>query len=99
MSHLCVFFNTRVENSGTLASIGDTCFAPIRYWCNGKTICLIEYLNIKAIYIHHVASFHSEGEKNCCAGWPTLKSSPTGMIKTILSIVCIVPGFFVGLVL
>lgn len=96
MSSLCVFLNTRIEGSGTLASIGDKGLAPFRYLFNGKTIRIQPRASEQEIEIHHVASFHKMGEWNCSRTNRSLKSSSTGMIKTALSVVFLIPGFILG---
>jgi hypothetical protein len=96
MSNLCIFLNARVENSGALAWIGDKGLAPFRYFFNGKTIRVQQRTTDQEIEIHHVASFHKRGNWNSSSTNWNLKSSSTGMIKTALSIVFLIPGFILG---
>jgi hypothetical protein len=96
MSNLCVFFNTKVEDSGIFAGIGDLGLAPFRYLFNGKTI-RVELHDDKQIEIHHVASFHKLGSDNGSYTTRGLRSSSTGMIKTICAVVLLIPGFFLAL--
>lgn len=96
MNDLCIFLNTRVENSGALAWIGDKSLAPFRYLFHGKTIRVQPRTLDKEIEIHHVASFDKRGEGNYSSTNWNLKSSSTGMIKTALSIVFLIPGFILG---
>jgi|HubBroStandDraft_4_1064222.scaffolds.fasta_scaffold165180_1 hypothetical protein len=101
MKDLAVFLNTRVEDSGALAWIGDKGLAPVRYLCNGKTI-LVEFRGSddsdNKIEIHHVTSFHKQGAQNRAKTYHDLQSSSTGMIKTVLSVVFLIPGLMVGAV-
>ena len=55
MGDLCIFLNSRVENSGALAWIGDKGLAPFRYLFNGKTIRVQPRESDQEIEIHHVA--------------------------------------------
>lgn len=96
MSDLCLFLNSRVENSGALAWIGDKGLAPFRYLFNGKTIRVQPRESDKQINIHHVASFHKEGNRNSSKTNYDLKSSSTGMIKAALSVVFLIPGLILG---
>jgi hypothetical protein len=96
MSHLSIFFNTRVENSGTLAWIGDKGLAPFRYLCNGKTIQIECSQSNQKGTIHHVRSFHREGSDHYSRTNFALESSSTGLIKTALSIVLLAPGLLLG---
>jgi hypothetical protein len=98
MSDVCIFLNTRVENSGTLAWIGDKGLAPYRYLFNGKTMQVQPRDSDKVIEIHHVEAFHEDGDWNYSKSNGLLRSESTGMIKTILSIVLLVPGIIVGIV-
>jgi hypothetical protein len=91
MSNLCVFLNTKVEDSGILAGIGDLGLTPFRYLFNGKTIRV--QAQGQQIEIHHVASFHKSGSKNVSHSTWQLKSSPTGMIKAVCAVVLLIPGF------
>jgi hypothetical protein len=90
MNNVSIFFNTRVENSGTLAWIGDTGLAPFRYLFNGKTIRIQTGDLDQEVEIHSVASFHKRYIYSRTT-WD-LHSSRTGMIKTALSVVLLVPG-------
>src|SRR5215207_2779167 len=96
MNDLCIVLNTRVENSGALAWIGDKGLAPFRYLFNGKTIRVQPRASDQEIEIHHVASFHKRGDLNYSNSNWHLRSSSTGMIKTALSIVFLIPGFILG---
>lgn len=96
MNSLCVFLNTRVESSGALAWIGDKGLAPFRYLFNGKTIRIRPHNNDEEIEIHHVASFHRRGKENHSRTNWRLTSSSTGMIKTALSVVFLIPGVILG---
>jgi hypothetical protein len=96
MSDLCIFLNTRVENSGALAWIGNKGLVPFRYLFNGKTIRVQSRESDQEIEIHHVASFHKQGTQNYSETNGDLQSSSTGMIKTALSIVFLIPGVILG---
>ncbi len=96
MNGLSVFLNSRVENSGVLAWIGDKGLAPFRYLFNGATICVQPRDSDKEIEIHHVASFHRFGINHASNTGNFLRSSSTGMIQTALSIVFLIPGFIIG---
>lgn len=96
MSDLCIFLNSRVENSGALAWIGDKGLAPFRYLFNGKTIRVQPRESDQEIEIHHVASFHKEGNWNSSKTNYGLISSSTGMIKAALSVVFLIPGLILG---
>lgn len=98
MSDVCIFLNTRVENSGALAWIGNKGLAPFRYLFNGKTMLVQPRDSDKAIEIHHVNSFHIDGDLNTSNTTIFINSESTGMIKTILSIVLFIPGFIVGVI-
>ena len=96
MGDLCIFLNSRVENSGALAWIGDKGLAPFRYLFNGKTIRVQPRESDQEIEIHHVASFHKRGDWNSSSTDWTLQSSSTGMIKAVLSVVFLMPGLILG---
>lgn len=96
MGNLCIFLNSRVENSGALAWIGDKGLAPFRYLFNGKTIRVQPRESDQEIEIHHVASFHKRGDWNSSRTNYSLKSSSTGMIKAALSVVLLIPGLILG---
>ena len=57
MNDLSIFLNTRVENSGMLAQIGDAGLAPFRYLFNGTTVRIQKRETDQAIEVHHVQSF------------------------------------------
>lgn len=95
MSDLCIFLNSRVENSGALAWIGDKGLAPFRYLFNGKTIRVQPRESDQEIEIHHVASFH-KSSWNSSSTDRNLKSSSTSMIKAALSVVLLIPGLILG---
>ena|SRR3569832_821813 len=95
MRDSCIFLNCRVENSGTLAWIGDKGLAPFRYLFNGKTI-RIQHEPNEEIKIHHVASFHKIGKMNSSRTNSDLTSSSTSMIKAALSVVFLIPGLILG---
>src|SRR5580658_7637403 len=97
MYDICVFLNTRVENSGVLAWIGDKGLSPFRYLFNGRTIRIIrgEWGN-PDIEVHRVASFHKRGWQNSSRTNEYLTSSFTNLTKTILSIVFLIPGMILG---
>lgn len=87
MNNLSIFFNTRVENSGAIAWIGDKGLIPFRYLFNGKTISIqIQDSDQKTIEIYHMPSFQKRSEGLSLAG----------MIKTALSIVLLIPGLLAG---
>lgn len=94
--NVCIFFNTRIENSGALTWIGDKGLAPFRYLFNGRTIRIETRDSDQEIEIHHVASFHKSGDWNTSESNYGLKSSSTNMIKTVLSIVFLVPGLLLS---
>lgn len=96
MTSLCIFLNTHIENSGTLAWLSGKGLAPFRYLFNGKTIRVQQSDSNKIIGIHHVASFHTEGSWNHSATAWSLKSSSKGMSKTALAIVFLIPGLILG---
>jgi hypothetical protein len=96
MNDLCIFLNSRVENSGALAWIGDKGLAPFRYLFNGKTIRIQPRKSDQEIEIHHVTSFHKKDYWNSSRTNGSLKSSSTGMIKAALSIVLLIPGLVLG---
>lgn len=96
MSHLCIFLNTSIENSGTLAWIGDKGLAPFRYLFNGRTIRVQPCQSDQKTEIYSVSSFHKRGLKHRCRANKDLKSSSTGMIKTALAVVFLIPGFILG---
>lgn len=98
MIDVSIFLNTRVENSGALAWIGDKGLAPYRYLFNGKTMQVQPRDSDKVIEVHHVEAFHVDGDWNYSKTNPFLRSESTGMIKTILSIVLLIPGIIVGIV-
>ncbi len=97
MSNLAVFFNTKVEGSGIFAGIGDLGLAPFRYLFNGKTIRVELRDTDQTIEIHHVASFHKLGSNNSSQTARELRSSPTGMIKTVSAVVALIPGLVLAL--
>src|SRR3569832_129695 len=96
MHDICNYLNSREENSGTLAWIGDKGLAPIRYLFNGKTISFLQRKLDKNIEIHHVASFHKAGGWNSSRTNSGLSSSSTSMIKAALSVVFLIPGLILG---
>lgn len=95
MSNLCVFFNTKVEDSGILAGTGDLGLAPFRYLFNGKTI-RIHTREDQQIEIHHVASFHKLGRANVSCIVPNLESSRTSFFRTVGAIALLIPGLFLA---
>lgn len=112
MNPICLFLNTKIENTGDLAYLGNLGLAPVRYLLGGKTV-RTSYDG--ALHICHVASFHEKGELNTCKEWsprpknpmakepwgrPEMRpftSSSTSLTKTILSILFLVPGLFLSL--
>jgi hypothetical protein len=94
LKDVCVFFNTRIENAGTLSQIGDLGLAPLRYLCGGKTVQL--FIEGREVTIHSVASFHKEGKGHVSISEYTLRSSPTHMLKALGSVLLIVPGLFLA---
>lgn len=96
MSHLCVFLNTKIENSGILAWTGNTSLASFRYLFNGRTVQIFQNDPQKDPEIHHVDSFHKRGRSNMSKTNMWLESKSTGLVKTILAIIFIVPGLIIG---
>jgi hypothetical protein len=94
-SFIC-FFNSRAENTGALAWIGDKGLAPFRYLCNGKTVHIQWNKSTQETTIHHVASFHCKGSRHHSRTNFNLNSSSTGLIKTAFSIVLLAPGLLLG---
>ncbi len=90
MSDVSIFLNTKVENSGTLAWIGDTGLAPFRYLFNGKTIRIQHRESDQEIEINHVPSFQKQGHLNFSRG--NLRASITNMLKTAVAVVLLAPG-------
>jgi hypothetical protein len=95
MINLCTFLNTRIENSGSLAWLGDKALTPVRYLFDGRTFRID--LKDQTIAIHRVASFAKVGDLNSSRTNSELKSSSTGLVRTALAIVLIVPGFIIGI--
>ncbi len=93
MGDLCLFLNTRIENSGVLADVGDFCLAPVRYWCYGNTVRIDRNYGDR---VDHVASFHHD--RGSSRTNPFLESSETGMFKAIVAIALLVPGLFLGVI-
>jgi len=93
MNHIGVFFNTEIEDSGTLAAIGDWGLTPVRYLFNGNKV-LIEKDN-STIEVHHVESYYYKN--NYSRSNRGLKSSNTDMLKCVGMIVCLIPGFFLSI--
>src|SRR3569832_1294265 len=96
MRDSCIFLNCRVENSGTLAWIGDKGLAPFRYLFNGKTILVESSESDKKIKIHQVTTIHKRGDRNASSTSWNIRSSSTGMIKAALSVVFLIPGLILG---
>lgn len=96
MIDLCIFLNSRVENSGNLAWIADKGLAPFRYLFNGKTICIQQFESDQEVSIHHVASFHKNGSSHHSRTSFSLESSSTSMIKSALSVGFLIPGLIIG---
>jgi hypothetical protein len=92
MIHVKAFFTTEVQDTGRLARIGNFGLAPVRNLLGGNTVIL------EKTEVHHVASFHNKGKGYKSKTNDKLHSSNTGLGKTILSIVLIVPGLFLALV-
>jgi hypothetical protein len=93
-----VFFNTTVEGSGTLSWIGDTALTPVRYLFRGKSVWIEpDVTDESKIYVDHVASFHKTGSRHSSKTEEELCSSSTGMFKTLIAIVCLIPGLIIGL--
>lgn len=94
MNHLSVFLNTKIEDNGILAGIGDIGLGPVRYLFHGKTIWIQEQNN--SFVIHRVTSFHVEGDGHHATTTDLLRSSSRNMIKAILAIVFLMPGLLFG---
>jgi hypothetical protein len=95
MNPVCRFLNTRIENSGALAWMGDMALTPVRYLFNGSTL----RIDMQKLEVHRIASFHAEGSSNRSYSDPWLESQPTGMIQTALAVALLVPGLLVGVIL
>jgi hypothetical protein len=108
MGHVSTFFNTEISHSGTLAALGDACFAPIRYFLHGKTVDIDK--TTKTTVIHSMASYHPEAGhrsrvfayllKNGSKNYFTDKgvSQEKHLLATVGAIVALVPCFFLGLI-
>lgn len=99
MNNLSIFFNTKIENAGFLASVGDTCFAPFRYLCQGNTVRIFHNDIESEIIVHHVRSFHIKGAaktSRTATNPQSLHASTTNVFKTIISVVLILPGLILG---
>ena len=95
MSSAYVFLNTQVRNAGVLSWIGDFGLTPFRYLFRGKTIEVETNADRSIVRIHHVLSFHAKGaEHHSKSG--TLQSSPVGMIRTVLAVFTLIPGFLLS---
>lgn len=92
---MSVFFNTRIEDQGTLALIGDTGLAPVRYLCNGNTV------QIKGTTVHHVSSFFSKHGDVCYqmsrTDW-SFQSTPKSLYKPVLAITLLIPGLLFSII-
>lgn len=76
-----IFFNTKVENSGALAWIGDKGLAPFRCLFNGKS----------------VFSIYGTGSRECMSiSIPRASFSSTGMFRTAFSVILLIPGLILG---
>lgn len=92
MSHMSLFLNTKIEGSGALAWIGDKGLAPFRYLFNGRTVRIESRDGSPELEIHHVASFHKDGDWNRSNTNRDLRSSATGKIRALVSVVLLIPG-------
>ena len=84
MNQLSIFFNTKVEDSGKLAWIGDMGLVPFRYLFNGST-ALVEF---SAEHPTRVQCFNSCRKD---------ERKAVKMLKTIVAILLVVPGVVLGL--
>ncbi|OGN55623.1 MAG: hypothetical protein A3D96_00830 [Chlamydiae bacterium RIFCSPHIGHO2_12_FULL_44_59] len=87
-----LFLNTKIEGSGALAWIGDKGLAPFRYLFNGRTVRIEPRDGSPELEIHHVASFHKNGDWNRSNTKRDLRSSSTGEIQALVSVVLLIPG-------
>src|SRR6185437_450344 len=80
-----------IKNQSALVQAADFLLSPGRYLFGGRTV---EIIGDK---VHHVASFHPLGNKNRCSTNPNLHSSEMSMLRTALAILCLVPGYIIGI--
>lgn len=99
MINLSVFLNTKVENAGCLAWMGDLGLASARYLFDGNTVRIEGNGNFD-FHIHHVTSFHKAGDNNISATTDRLGyavgSARKACWKTALAVVLLVPGLIIG---
>lgn len=96
MNGACLFFNTQIKNSGLLATIGDAGLAPLRDLLGGRTVEIVKNGD-DAWEMHHVRSFHKNGEFNRSTSNWKLHSSPTSQIKTLAAIALLIPGLVLSI--
>lgn len=93
MSHIATFLNTKVENTGVLSDLGNFGLTPVRYLFGGQTMRYSPATGSVSIPL-----FHPEGAQNQLrSAGSYFVSSETGMIKTALAIICLVPGIFLAI--
>jgi hypothetical protein len=94
MNNFEVFFNTRLMNyQGITAWIGDWGLTPVRYLFNGRDVAILS-----PDEMHHVASFHAKGKENrSSTSYFMMWSEAKSMQKTLLAIVCLIPGLVLSI--
>lgn len=105
-----LFFLTDVAKAGRvrdllslnidLEDLANVFLSSARVLWHGRTVYIVRTLftgNLEGV--HHVASFHREGQRHLCRTNPDFHSSPTDSILTILSVICLIPGLIIGSIL
>jgi len=92
MNDLKIFLNTRVENSGKWAEVGDKCLTPVRYLFSGQTFSIKDNIMLsggnKTSLVSSQLSFPSPSGLQKLHKQPAKKKT----LYTALAIVFLLPG-------
>ncbi|HAZ15190.1 MAG TPA: hypothetical protein DCY54_00870, partial [Parachlamydiales bacterium] len=106
MNDLQIFFLCKAETAGGLKNLfswrwslektGNLFLTPLRALWHGREVRMNYTLLNQLEGIHHVASFHKEGELHCSHTLPALHSSHSHPIRTALFILGLLPCLVLG---
>lgn len=88
------FFNAEFKGQNSFCALGNWLLTPYRYLFGGRTVHIIQNSIVRRF--HHVPSFHPLGKRKVCETDPTLHASEMSFLKTVLAIICLIPGLLLG---